>query len=49
MCPPAASKTELPEFPGGTVMVVDRLIRGTGADLVGAVTVDRSRDVAEQL
>ena len=47
--PPAAGETELLEVPGGTVIVVDRLIYGIGVDLAGAVAVDRSRDVAEQL
>jgi hypothetical protein len=32
----AARETELPQFPGGAVMVVDRLIQGVGVDLVGA-------------
>jgi len=31
------------------VIVVDRLIYGIGVDLAGAVAVERSRDVAEQL
>jgi hypothetical protein len=44
----AAGETELPEFCGGPVVVVDRLIHGIGVDLAGAVTVDRCPDVAEQ-
>jgi hypothetical protein len=45
---PAASEAELPEFCGGAVVVVDRLIHGIDVDLAGAVAVDRCRDVAEQ-
>jgi hypothetical protein len=47
--PPAASETELPEFSGGTVIVVDRLIHGAGVDVAGTVAVDRCRDVGQQL
>jgi hypothetical protein len=36
----APGEAELPEFCGGTVVVVDRLIRGIGVDLAGAVAVD---------
>src|SRR5215471_2407854 len=43
-----ASEAELPEFCGGPVVVVDRLIHGIGVDLAGAVAVDRCPDVAEQ-
>src|SRR5207244_9090384 len=39
---------ELPEFCGGTVVVVDRLIRGIGVDLAGAIAVDLCPDVAEE-
>src|SRR5262249_42450116 len=38
--PPAAGEAELPEFPGGAVIVVDRLVDGVGVDLAGAVTVE---------
>ena len=44
----AAGEAELPEFCGGPVVVVDRLIHGVGVDLAGAVVVDRCPDVAEQ-
>jgi hypothetical protein len=47
--PPPRAKPKLPEFPGGAVVVVDRLIYGMGVDLVGAVAVDRCRDMGEQL
>jgi hypothetical protein len=43
----AAGEAGLPEFCGGLV-VVDRLIHGTGVDFAGAVAVDRCPDVAEQ-
>jgi hypothetical protein len=46
--PPAAGEAELPEFGGGTVVVVDRPIHGVGVDLAGPVAVDRCPDVAEQ-
>ena len=45
---PATGEAELPEFCGGPVVVVDRLIHGIGIDLAGAVSVDRCPDVAEQ-
>jgi hypothetical protein len=45
----ASGEAELPEFcGGGTVVAVDRLIRGIGVDLAGAVAVDLRPDVAEQ-
>ena len=44
----ASGEAELPEFCGGTVVVVDRLIRGIGVDLAGAVAVDLYPDVAEK-
>jgi hypothetical protein len=47
--PPAAGETEFPEFSGGTVIVVDRLIHGIGVDLAGAIAVDRCRDMGQQL
>jgi len=46
---PPPGEAESPEFCGGPVVVVDRLIHGIGVDLAGAVAVDRRRDVAEQL
>jgi len=48
MCTSAAGEAELPEFCGGPVVVVDRLIHGVGVDLAGAVPVDRCPDVTEQ-
>jgi hypothetical protein len=45
----AVGEAEHPEFCGCLVVVVDRLIRGIGVDLAGAVAVDRCPDVAEQL
>jgi len=45
----AGGEAELPEFCGGPVIVVDRLIHGIGVDLAGAIAVDRCPDVAEQL
>jgi hypothetical protein len=44
----AAGEAELPQFCGGPVVVVDRLIHGIGVDLPGAVAVGRCPDVAEQ-
>jgi hypothetical protein len=44
----ASGEAELPQFCGGTVVVVDRLIRGIGVDLAGAVAVDLCRDAAEK-
>jgi hypothetical protein len=44
----ASGEAELPEFCGGTVVVVDRLIRGIGVDLAGAVAVDLYPDTAEK-
>jgi hypothetical protein len=44
----ASGEAELPQFCGGTVVVVDRLIRGIGIDLAGAVAVDLCPDVAEK-
>jgi hypothetical protein len=44
----ASGEAELPEFCGGTVVVVDRLIRGIGVDLAGAVAVDLCLDVAKK-
>ena len=44
----ASGEAELPQFCGGTVVVVDRLIRGIGVDLSGAVAVDLCPDVAEK-
>ena len=44
----AAGEAELPQFCGGPVVVVDRLIHGIGVDFTGAVAVDRCPDVAEQ-
>jgi hypothetical protein len=44
----ASGEAEFPEFCGGTVVVVDRLIRGIGVDLAGAVAVDLYPDVAEK-
>jgi hypothetical protein len=38
----ASGEAELPELCGGMVVVVDRLIRGVGVDLAGAVAVDAS-------
>jgi hypothetical protein len=45
---PAVGEAELPEFCGGAVVVVDRLIHGRGVDLAGAVAADRCPEVAEQ-
>ena len=45
----AAGEAKLPEFCGGTVVAVDRLIRGIGVDLAGTVAVDRNRDVFDEL
>ncbi len=45
---PATGEAELPEFCGGPVVVVDRLIHGIGIDLAGAVAVDRCPNVVEQ-
>jgi hypothetical protein len=42
----ASGEAELPQFRGGTVVVADRLIRGVGVDLAGAVAVDLCPDVA---
>jgi hypothetical protein len=44
----ASGEAELPQFCGGTVVVVDCLIRGVGVDLAGAVAVDLCPDVAEK-
>ena len=44
----AAGEAGLPEFCGGTVVVVDRLIRGIGVDLAGAVAVGLCPEVAEK-
>ena len=44
----ASGEAELPQFRGGTVVVVDRLIRGIGVDLAGAVAVDLCPDAAEK-
>src|SRR5579862_9023845 len=44
----APGEAELPQFCGGTVVVVDRLIRVIGVDLAGAVAVDLCPDVAEK-
>jgi hypothetical protein len=43
----ASGEAELPEFCGGTVVVVDRLVCGVGVDLAGAVAVDLCPDVAD--
>ena len=45
---PAAGEAELPQFCGGTVVVVDRLIHRIGVDLASAVAVYHCPDVAEQ-
>jgi hypothetical protein len=45
---PAAAEAELLQFPGGAVVVVDRLIYAAGVDLADPVAVDRRCDVAEQ-
>jgi hypothetical protein len=45
---PTVGEAELPQFCGGAVVVVDRLIHGIGVDLAGLVAVDRRQDVAEQ-
>jgi hypothetical protein len=44
----ASGEAELSQFCGGTVVVVDRLIRGIGVDLAGAVAVDLCPDVAKK-
>jgi hypothetical protein len=44
----ASGEAELPQFCGGTVLVVDRLIRGIGVDLAGTVAVDLCPDVAKK-
>ena len=44
----ASGDAELPQFCGGAVVVVDRLIRGIGVDRAGAVAVDLGPDVAEK-
>ena len=44
----ASGEAELPQFRGGTVVVVDCLIRGIGVDLAGPVAVDLRPDVAEK-
>jgi hypothetical protein len=44
----ASGEAELPQFCGGTVVVVDRLIRGIGVDLVGAVAVDLCPDAVKK-
>ena len=45
----ASGEAELPQFCGGTVVVMDCLIRGIGIDdLAGAVAVDLCPDVAEK-
>jgi hypothetical protein len=44
----ASGEAELPQFRGGTVVVVDRLIRGIGVDPTGAVAVDLCPDVAKK-
>ncbi len=47
--PPAAGETEFPQFSGGTVIVMDRLIDGIGVDLADAIAVDHCRDMGQQL
>jgi hypothetical protein len=44
----ASGEAELPQFCGGTVVVVDRLIRGIGVDLASAVAVYLYLDTAEK-
>ena len=44
----APGEAELPQFHGGTVVAVDRLIRSIGVDLAGAVAVDLCPDVAKK-
>src|ERR1700746_1613033 len=44
----ASGEAELPEFCGGTVVAVDRLIRGLGVDLAGTGAVDLCPDVSEK-
>ena len=44
----ASGEAELPQFRGGTVVVVDRLIGGVGVGLPGAVAADLGRDVAKK-
>src|SRR6266700_727884 len=45
----AAGETELPQVPGGAVIVVDNLVNCVGVDLGASVAVDRRLDVADQL
>jgi hypothetical protein len=45
----AAGPAELPQLSCGAVVVVDRLIDGVGVELAGAVTVERVRDVCDEL
>jgi len=49
VCSTAIGPAELPQLAGGLVIVVDRLVDGVGVDLAGAVTVDRSRNVLDEL
>ncbi len=44
----ASGEAELPQFRGGTVVMVDCLIRGIGVDLAGALAVDPCADAAEK-
>ncbi len=48
VCAAASGEAELPQFCGGTVVVVDYLIRGIGVDLAGAVAVDLCPYVVEK-
>ena len=43
-----SGEAELPQLCGGTMVVVDRLIRGIGVDLAGTVAVDLCPDVAKK-
>jgi len=45
---PTAGEAEFPEFPGGAMVVVDRLVQGAGVDLASPVMIDRRHDVRKQ-
>jgi hypothetical protein len=45
---PAAGPTELPEFAGSSLIVVERLVNGVGVELADAVALERGRNVFDE-
>jgi hypothetical protein len=49
VCPAAAGPTELPQLLGGPMVLVDHIVGGVHVEVLCAVTIDRDRDMLDEL